>query len=256
MGGRTSARAKELLAAARRVNAAATAAAIEPALEAVSLPVHQRLLLDAAGEATSSRTVFCRRRGGAVDVETCAGCSHAVSVPTPGERNAEVRCMTQKEVPHKRDASELAMRTYVGEVMRRRVACVRADASWEMLEDLLLDEDDDAVIVVDAHSRPIGTVSESDMLRYLRDQPPPDASPATMLERGFHVEPSRQAAHEIMTPVAQTMPESAPISFAIGLLAQKGFSHATVVGTDGGVVGVLSANDVVCWLAQRLGYER
>lgn len=256
MGGRTSARARELLAATKRVNAAAEVAAFKPPQEPVTLPVHERLVLDADGEATSSNTVFCRRRGGATDIETCAGCSHLVSMPDAGDRKGEVRCMTEREVAHKRDAAELAMRTYVGEIMRRRVACVRSDASWEMLEDLVLDEDDDAVVVVDAHSRPIGTVTESDMLRYLRDQPPPEPSPVSTLERGFHVEPSRKVAHELMTPVVQTLSETAPISFAIGLLAQKGFTHAPVVGADGAVVGILSATEVVGWMAQRLGYER
>jgi CBS-domain-containing membrane protein len=260
MGGRTSARAKELLAATKKANAAAEVAAYAPPKEPVNLPVHQRLLVDGEGEATSTSTVFCRRRGGATDVSTCASCSHVVSVPAPGDHTAgatgQVRCMMEQAVPHKRDDAEQAMRTYVGEIMRRRVTCVRTDASWETLEDMLLDEDEDAVVVVDAHGRPVGTVTESDMLRYLRDQPPPDPAPATMLERGFHVEPSRQIAHEIMTPVVQTMLENAPISFAIGLLAQKGFAQAPVVGVDGAVVGIVSANEVVCWMAQRLGYEK
>jgi len=170
--------------------------------------------------------------------------------------SAEIRCLMEKEIPHKRDAAELAIRTYVGEIMRGQVTCVRADAGWDMLEDLLLDEDNDAVVVVDGQSRPVGHRVESDLLRYLRNEPPTEPAPKGMLERGFHVESPRATAQEIMTPVVQTLFETAPMSFAVAVLAQRGVEQAPVVSVEGAVVGMVSATDVVAWMASQLGYER
>jgi CBS domain-containing protein len=253
-GGRTSARAKELLAATKKASAAARPAFEAPA-EPTALPVHRRVVLNEDGEGESTSTVFCRRRGGATNVKDCAGCAHVVSVPEDGH-GGEVRCLMDKQVAHKRDAAELAIRTYVGEIMRRQVTCVKGDATWETLEDLLLDEDNDAIVVVDALSRPTGIVSKSDLLRYLRNEPPNDPAPRGMLERGFHLESPKAVAQEIMTPVVQTLFETAPLSFAVAVLAQKGVEQAPVVAVDGAVIGMIAATDVVGWMAHQLGYER
>jgi len=117
--------------------------------------------------------------------------------------------MEDRGVPHKRDASELAMRTPVAEVMQRNVACLRPGASLSSSANPHLA--DDAVVVVDQLLRPVD---------------------------------------------GQTLPETAPLSLAIGLLAQKGCTRAIVVGADGAVVGVVSPAEIVGWLAQQLGYER
>ena len=254
MAGRTSARAKELLAATKKAAAVATRTAFEPPVEPTTLPVHRRVVLSGEDDGSSTSTVFCRRRGGATDIKDCAACSHVVSVPEAGTVG-EVQCMMDKQVPHKRDVAELAIRTYVGEMMRRQVTCVRGDATWETLEDLLLDEDNDAVVVVDAHSRPTGIVSKSDLLRYLRNEPPPEPAPVGMLERGFHLTTPGALAQEIMTPVVQTLFETAPMSFAVAVLAQKGVEQAPVVSVEGAVVGMIGATDVVLFLAGQLGYQ-
>ena len=192
MAGRTSTRAKQLLEATRRANAAARPSGFEP------------------------------RREPASPMAGALGCG------------GDVRCMMKRELPRRRDAAEIAIRTFVGEIVRRHVTWVRADASCEGLEALLRDQDNDAVVVVDALAKPIGIISSSDLLRCLRDG---------------------KVAREVMTPVTQTLLETAPISFAIGVLGQRGLAHVPVVGADGALVGAVSAADVVAWLARQFGYD-
>ncbi len=52
-----------------------------------------------------------------------------------------------------------------------------------------------------------------------------------------------------MTRVALAVAETAPLSSAAGLLVAHGLERVAVVSGDGVVVGVLSALDVVAWLA-------
>jgi CBS domain-containing protein len=52
-----------------------------------------------------------------------------------------------------------------------------------------------------------------------------------------------------MSRVVLSLPEDAPASRAAALLAEHGVERVAVVSSDGAVVGVLSALDVVAWLA-------
>jgi CBS-domain-containing membrane protein len=129
------------------------------------------------------------------------------------------------------------MRTNVGDVMSRRVTCVAPDASWTSIEELLLEHDNEALVVTDDLSRPLGLVSKTDLLR------------------GLHVDDARGSANEIMTPVANAILETAPLSFALAALGQKRVERAPVVRADGAIVGMLSATDAVRWMAREFGYE-
>jgi CBS domain-containing protein len=238
--GRTSSRARALLAASRAAAAkAATAKAYDPPPEPTALPVHTRYAIEGATGGDATSTVFCRRRGGSVSVSLCATCDHAASVPAdPLHGDATVRCNVDKAPAHKHDAAERAMRTFVGEVMNRSVTCIEPDASWEVVEDLLLDRDHDALVVIDRLKRPLGILSKSDLLRWLRN-----------------LATQRAVASEIMTPVVHTLFETSPLSFAMAALAHERVERAPVVRVDGSIVGMISAKDAVRWMAEQFGYE-
>ena len=65
-------------------------------------------------------------------------------------------------------------------------------------------------------------------------------------------------AGEIMTPLAVTVSETATIAEASALMALEGVHRLPVVNNamSGRVVGVVSALDVLGWLARRSGYLR
>lgn len=50
------------------------------------------------------------------------------------------------------------------------------------------------------------------------------------------------------------LPEDAPISHAIALMAFHEVDEVTLVASDGRVVGVITANDALRWTAAQLGY--
>jgi hypothetical protein len=81
--------------------------------------------------------------------------------------------------------------------------------------------------VVDGEGRPVGFVGEAELLR---------ARPGAKVS-------------DAMSRVALSILEDAPASRAAALLAEHGVERVAVVSSDGGVVGVLSALDVVAWLA-------
>jgi CBS domain-containing protein len=81
--------------------------------------------------------------------------------------------------------------------------------------------------VVDGEGRPVGFVVEADLLR---------------------ARPGAKVA-DAMSRMALSLPEDAPASRAAALLAEHGVERVAVVSGDGAVVGVLSALDVVAWLA-------
>ncbi len=81
--------------------------------------------------------------------------------------------------------------------------------------------------VVDGEGRPVGFVGVAELLR---------------------ARPGAKVA-DAMSRVALSLPEDAPASRAASLLAEHGVERVAVVSTDGAVVGVLSALDVVSWLA-------
>jgi CBS domain-containing protein len=81
--------------------------------------------------------------------------------------------------------------------------------------------------VVDGEGRPIGVVSEADLLR---------------AKTGARVS-------DAMAKVALSVPETAPLRRAAALMAEHRSERLAVVSDDGVVVGTLTAMDVVAWLA-------
>jgi CBS domain-containing protein len=220
-------------------------------------PVHMRVILRDE-DPTATRSVFCKRRGQLLPLAECVNCAHIVSMPaTLTHAEPVVTCFAPAAVDRERgDIVERAARTSLGELIRRRFACVRANAGWETLESLLLDENIDAVPVIDEQDRPIGIVSKSDLLRRARDGADDlDGSAATDVDEDLHVDLHPHAtAAEVMTPVVHTLPEDAPLSFAVALLALEDIDQIPVVSSDGEVVGLLAARDAVRWFAQQMGY--
>jgi CBS domain-containing protein len=149
----------------------------------------------------------------------------------------------------------------VSDVMTRNVVCVEQSLSVEALTSLFLERGFSAAPVVDDNGKPVGVVSKTDLLREVQDRADteehvPDRRVGRQEERvelglGFQITRiARATVGEIMTPIPLTLSEDAPLSEAAALITLGGVHHLPVVRQDGKVVGILSALDVVCWLAE------
>jgi CBS domain-containing protein len=149
-----------------------------------------------------------------------------------------------------------AERTPISAIMTPDVLCVRSDVSVDALVPLLLDNHISGVPVVDATGAPIGIVSKTDLVRERYEN-------GDVLElergeprmRGFHDSGlARKVVADVMMAMALSLPEDATVAQASALMAYEGVHRIPVVCGEGKVVGMLSAIDVLRWLAHAEGY--
>ncbi len=222
------------------------------------LPIRTREIFDGDSARSEDQTVFCPSRKTATAVQDCKTCPFAKSVENDAvicvRGGAESTGTFKIGNDPRVDVAAAAARTALREVMPPNVTCVRADSSLEMASRLLLERELRCLPVVDVDGRLIGIVSKSDLLREGAEG---DALQMRVeLEPGFHLEQmSARTVSEIMTPCVHALPEDAPVAFAISLLAFESLHEAPIVTSDGRVVGVVTALDVLKWLASRMGYE-
>jgi CBS-domain-containing membrane protein len=141
------------------------------------------------------------------------------------------------------DIREAATVASTGEVMSRGHANVEVDATVEELCSFFADRKVHAAPVVDMEGKLIGVVSESDIVRTHASPDAAQLAPGSQLTVG-----------DIMIKVAHALPESAPLAYAFGLLAAGDLRQAPVVQEDGRVVGMVTATDLIRWVARDLGY--
>lgn len=225
-----------------------------PGADLIGNPVHTRVEFRGDADPAAVDTVFCRRQGVSVPLAECQRCSHLERLPDFSKGESSVTCHSVGAlVPKDADLVERSARVVLSELSRRRFACVRADTGWETLESLLLDEGMDALSVVDADGKPIGIVSKTDLLRCARDGV--EEVTSSELPHAMHVDTHPDVtAGEIMTPVVHALPEDAPLSFAVALIAMENVEQVPIVSKTGEVVGLFAARDAVRWLAREMGY--
>jgi CBS domain-containing protein len=141
------------------------------------------------------------------------------------------------------DIREAATVASTGEVMSRGHANVEVDATVEELCAFFANRKVHAAPVVDMEGKLIGVVSEADIVRWHASPDAAQLAPGAQLTVG-----------DIMTKLAHALPESAPLAYAFGLLAAGDLRQAPVVQDDGRVVGMVTATDLIRWVARDLGY--
>src|SRR5262249_53633466 len=122
--------------------------------------------------------------------------------------------------------------TRITDVMTRQVTCVTPDVSVESLTALLFEANISGVPGVDEDGHPVGGISKTDLLRdryekgdSAEEEPLRIRSRGVEVELGpgFHAERIASATvGEVMTPVAFTLEETAPLSAAAALMATEG----------------------------------
>jgi CBS domain-containing protein len=231
------------------------------------------------GSVTSQLVVYCPRQQKTLAVDACAECGRCQAwVFDPTERGSFVMCNPgdpqPKEAAPPAETGEEgpwaeAFKTPVHEVMTLGAHCVRSDLSGEALTALFLSKGISGAPVVDKSGRPIGMVSKTDLVRAAhegRDEEVDRRSEhlrvdvdgvSVELGPGFHAAAiAATTVEELMTPLAFTIREDTPIGQASGLMAYEGVHRVPVVGEDGSVTGVVSATDILRWIAKQSGYAQ
>jgi CBS domain-containing protein len=146
--------------------------------------------------------------------------------------------------------------TLISEVMRKHPHCATEQQSVADLVSLFLNQGISAAPVVDDHGKPIGFVSKTDIVREFKGQ-----STAKGQETDTAIQPwwdaerlSRLKVGEIMTPTLYTFTPETSVADAMAAMAFEGIHHLPVVEESGKLVGMLSALDVLDWLARNAGY--
>jgi CBS domain-containing protein len=246
----------------------------ETAHPVVRLPVRARHVVGSHGEDLVGATVYCPVHETAVEVSACERCERFHALHFDAEtRTTSVACHCESVPPGPveegalRDALSILPDpgTPLAEIMSTVVVCVSPDTGLDEVRALLLRHSIGGVPVVDEQGRPVGIVSQVDLLRVREEDGDtqemrritarPRRRAPDGLERGSHLlEPEPLTARDVMSPVVLALHESASIGQAAALMAFEGVHRLPIVSDLGQVVGILSALDVLGWLGRRSGY--
>jgi CBS domain-containing protein len=196
------------------------------------LPMRQRTVHAGDGESVTTQSVYCPRRGRSVSVDECEACDHARAIRRVMGGGGGVVCDGPWLAATQATSGSPAARTPIANVMSTGVRCVLEDVRVDELTELLLTHGVSGLPVVDLDGQPIGVVSKTDLMR--------DPGPGAVVA-------------DVMTPIAFTLDERAPLTHAAALMAIEGVHRVPVVAEDGQVVGILSALDIARWLAKQEG---
>ncbi|MCX4510641.1 CBS domain-containing protein [Streptomyces sp. NBC_01619] len=134
----------------------------------------------------------------------------------------------------------------VAELMTRRVVRARRDLPFKEIVKLLADNDVTAVPVVDELDRPMGVVSEADLLRKSADQADPSGrTPIPHLEAWERAKAEGARAEELMSaPAVCARPEWTVVE-AARLMEVQGVKRLPVVDETDKLQGIVSRSDLL-----------
>jgi CBS domain-containing protein len=147
---------------------------------------------------------------------------------------------------------EIAASTQVSAVMASPVVTVDAETPVRDLLRLFVTGGIGAAPVVNARGEPVGVVSKTDVLRAVYEDPSsagPSAATELEEEPDLPAQDSDMRASDLMTPRPLTLPESASVQEAASLMAREHVHRLFIAGQAGTLTGVVSAMDLVLWLA-------
>lgn len=134
----------------------------------------------------------------------------------------------------------------VESVMTGKVVTAHESTSFKELVTLMTEHEISGLPVVDEAGRPVGVVSESDTLAKQEFDGGNTGKPLFGRDRRAHWHKAAGLrAFELMTAPAITVDQTAPVTAAARLLAQKRLRRLCVVDADGVLVGVISRRDII-----------
>jgi CBS domain-containing protein len=134
----------------------------------------------------------------------------------------------------------------VRDVMTREVVTAHRHTSFKSLAMLLADAEVTAVPVVDPHNRPIGIVSEGDLLRKEAAQPEPGGRPVGIWVRpGDRERAEAEKAEDLMTTALITARPSWSLVEAARLMEHHHVKRLPVIDEAGILVGIVTRSDLL-----------
>jgi CBS-domain-containing membrane protein len=159
--------------------------------------------------------------------------------------------------PTKQAGAEALVRS----IMTTDFVVVRDTIGIDLLAKGLLHRGVSCAAVANARGIVVGYVSMVDLVRehymngFTNDGPARRRLRREELKFGFHVDPvPTVTARDIMMPFVVRLPDTATIDEAAALMASEGLHRLLVTSPAGTVVGIVSALDVLRWVAERDGY--
>jgi CBS domain-containing protein len=129
----------------------------------------------------------------------------------------------------------------VGSICGRKVVTVRRHDDLQFAGRLMREKHIGFLIVVEALPRevnaPVGVLTDRDIVVAVVAQ---------------DVNPRNLSVGDVMTPQPLVIEESLAVNAALAKMRERGVRRAPVVGADGGLVGVISLDDVLERLADQL----
>jgi CBS domain-containing protein len=129
--------------------------------------------------------------------------------------------------------SSLRDQISVATIMTRQVVCARKDQPIDQVVTQMLRGHFSSLPVVDDAGKPRGMVTKTDLLELLAK---PETIPTTTVE-------------DVMMPIAIVLDERATVAHCASMMAIEDFHHVMIVSSGGTLVGVVSSQDIVRWLA-------
>lgn len=184
--------------------------------------------------------VACPRRGGSVPLAECAHCPRFVKV-TPGAAAGEemVHCHAGSCAPATTNRPLSLPRAAVADLMTRNVVCVRSDLTLDAVTTLFLETSLSAVPVVDGEGHLLGFLGQDEVTLAVQVNGRSDR-PLTVAD--------------ILLPFALAVPETTSLTQAAAVMAFEGQQRLAVTSSEGVIVGVLAASDILYWLARADGH--
>jgi CBS domain-containing protein len=202
---------------------------------------HSIAFLRVRGDRDEERSghVACPRLGGSVPLARCARCPRFVKI-TPGDAPGQEAVHCHAEAAPKPTDKPLSLpRTAVSDLMTRNVICVRPELSLDAVTSLFVETSLAALPVVDESGRLLGFLGQDEVTLAIQVGGRSSEGPMTVAD--------------VLLPFAIAIPETTSLTQAAAVMAFEGQHRLAVTATDGAVVGVLAASDILYWLARADG---
>ncbi len=143
----------------------------------------------------------------------------------------------------------------IGDVMARNVPTTAADTALDEVIDLVVGSEAKRVVVVDADRRPLGVITDSDLVQRLdpearssvvevfRSKIPIESIGGEARRHLARIRGSRAA--DIMTSPAVTVQENTPFADALAVSAERHVKRFPVVDRDGRLVGIVGRMELL-----------
>ena len=134
----------------------------------------------------------------------------------------------------------------VGELMTPAVVKVRPDTPFKEIAQVLAENDITSVPVVDEQGRPLGVVSEADLLRNeAAGEDPAGLLPAAHLSSKERARSGATTAHGLMTSPAECARPEWTVVEAARVMDHRHIKRLPVVDEAGRLVGIVSRSDLL-----------